>query len=345
MRFACVVLVSLLLACAGPSAPGTSRIVAIGDVHGAYAALLRILVAAELTDASGRWTGGKATLVQVGDLIDRGPDDRRVLELVMALESEAKRAGGRVVSLLGNHEVMNLHGDLRYVSAESWAGFAGPDSTGRVERLEAFGAQGRIGRWLRERPALVELAGVVFVHGGVHPELASRGLRQMNDQVAAELAAFDAARDLLARRGRISPFASLGEVLEAGASELESGDALAPLPRRQLELLVGYPGWLVAHPNGPLWFRGFAEWTDEEAAQRVPALLETLRAEHFVVGHTPQLEGGIRSRVDGRLWLIDCGILDGEFYPGGREQALEIRDGRFRVIDAAQELARARAAG
>ena len=132
-----LLLVALPLgACVG-APQESSRVVAIGDVHGAYDSLLRVLEGASIADASGRWVGGTATLVQVGDLIDRGPDDRRVLELIMRLEEEADRAGGRVISLLGNHEVMNLHGDLRYVSRESYAGFAGPDWQERVEAAYA----------------------------------------------------------------------------------------------------------------------------------------------------------------------------------------------------------------
>jgi hypothetical protein len=98
-------------------------------------------------------------------------------------------------------------------------------------------------------------------------------------------------------------------------------------------MLSDYESWMVVHSNAPLWFRGFAQWSDEEAEEHVPGLLEAFDAKHFVVGHTPQLGGGIRSRLDGKLYLIDTGILDGSFYPGGVEQALEIVEGRFRVID------------
>ncbi len=361
----------LLGSCVAAPPGGPSRIVAVGDVHGDYAGLLRILQAAELTDAAGHWTGGKATLVQVGDLIDRGPDDRRVLELMMALEAQAARAGGRVVALLGNHEVMNLHGDLRYVSAEAYAsfadtpgaeerldaayavylelspvgagvapetrdGFAAAHPAGFLEHREAFGPKGRIGKWLRKRPALASVGGVVFVHGGIHPEVASRGLRQLNRQIHAELAGFDAAREYLVRQSRILPSAALERILAAGRLELDSARTISPQVRQQLERLAGYDSWLVAHPSGPLWFRGFAEWSDEEAAKRVPELLELLGAQHFVVGHTPQLGRGITRRLGGQLFLIDCGILGEEFYPGGVEQALEIRGDEFRIIDAAR---------
>ena len=104
------------------------RIVAIGDVHGAYDRLLEILQAAELIDARSRWLGGRAHLVQTGDVLDRGADSRRALEFLRRIGRDAERAGGRVHQLIGNHEVMRLLGDYRYVVPCEYEGFAGPDS-------------------------------------------------------------------------------------------------------------------------------------------------------------------------------------------------------------------------
>src|SRR5229473_1013166 len=83
-------------------------VVAIGDVHGDFDDFVIILQRAGLIDAQHHWTGGRTTLVQVGDLLDRGPKPRAAMDLLMSLEKEAPKAGGRVVSLLGNHEMMNL---------------------------------------------------------------------------------------------------------------------------------------------------------------------------------------------------------------------------------------------
>ena len=91
-------------------------VVAIGDVHGDFDDFVAILQHTGLIDKQNHWTGGKTTFVQVGDLLDRGPKPREVMDLMMALEKEAAQAGGRVVSLLGNHEMMNIMGDLRYVT-------------------------------------------------------------------------------------------------------------------------------------------------------------------------------------------------------------------------------------
>ncbi|MBL8135179.1 MAG: metallophosphoesterase [Acidobacteria bacterium] len=106
----------------------SGRVVAVGDVHGSLDGLRSVLRAAGLIDASDRWTGGTATLVQTGDVTDRGADVRGALDLLMTLEREAPAQGGRVLPLLGNHEAMNLVGELRDASADICARFAGKDA-------------------------------------------------------------------------------------------------------------------------------------------------------------------------------------------------------------------------
>lgn len=106
------------------TAQGAPRVVAIGDIHGAIDEFKIILKTTGLTGDDGRWTGGRAYLIQTGDYTDRGDGTRAVLDLLMALEPQAKSAGGRAMSLLGNHEVMNLIGDTRDVTHEIYATFA-----------------------------------------------------------------------------------------------------------------------------------------------------------------------------------------------------------------------------
>jgi len=103
-------------------------VVAIGDVHGDYRNFYGLLQSLELVNAEGSWSGGTSHLVQTGDLFDRGPDSGRVVRLLMRLEREAREAGGRVTVLLGNHEAMNLTGDLRYVADGEFAAFADAES-------------------------------------------------------------------------------------------------------------------------------------------------------------------------------------------------------------------------
>jgi hypothetical protein len=84
------------------------RIYVIGDVHGQFEKLARLLRDTKLVGNTLSWTGGSATLWFIGDFFDRGPDGIAVVDLVMRLQSEANAAGGRVESLLGNHEVVLL---------------------------------------------------------------------------------------------------------------------------------------------------------------------------------------------------------------------------------------------
>lgn len=108
--------------------PASGRLVAIGDVHGSLDGFRAILRATGLIDAADRWSGGATTLVQTGDVTDRGADVRGALDLLRRLVDEAPRRGGRVVALLGNHEVMNLVGEIRDVTPEICHSFAGGDA-------------------------------------------------------------------------------------------------------------------------------------------------------------------------------------------------------------------------
>ena len=123
---AAAVVVAGAAAVAQPRTEG--RIVAIGDVHGSLSGLVGILKAAGLIDDAQHWAGGTTTLVQTGDLTDRGAEVRGVLDLMMALDEEAPKSKGRVEQVVGNHEVMNMLGDLRDATPEICAAFADDDS-------------------------------------------------------------------------------------------------------------------------------------------------------------------------------------------------------------------------
>ena len=102
---------------------GVERIVAIGDIHGDYENYIATLKAAGLVDKKEKWSGGETHLVQTGDIPDRGPDTQKIIEHLENLEKQAERKGGRVHALIGNHEAMNVYGDLRYVSPGEYEAF------------------------------------------------------------------------------------------------------------------------------------------------------------------------------------------------------------------------------
>ena len=136
-RVAGAALVALLAAGAPPAAaaaqPDSRRVVAIGDIHGAGDRLRAILQETGLIDGELRWSGGTATLVQTGDITDRGPQVREIMDLLMRLEDEAPDHGGEVRVLLGNHEAMNMTGDVRDVTPAIFASFASEDAERRRE--------------------------------------------------------------------------------------------------------------------------------------------------------------------------------------------------------------------
>lgn len=155
--------------------PATDRVVSVADLHGDPAAALTALRLAGVVDAEGKWSGGTTTLVQTGDITDRGPDSKGVIAIFRRLQTEAAAAGGRVVSLLGNHEVMNMQGDWRYVSPEDLKGYGG-----ELERRFAYSTKGEDGAWLRENPATARVGDSVFVHGGIDAQWATLGIDGIN---------------------------------------------------------------------------------------------------------------------------------------------------------------------
>ncbi len=123
IRSQAIYLVLLLCATLVAAAAPDQRVVAIGDVHGDLANFEAILQTTGLMSPGHQWIGHGVVLVQTGDVVDRGPRSRQCLDLLMALERQAGNQQGKVIALLGNHEVMAMTGDLRYVSPEDYQGF------------------------------------------------------------------------------------------------------------------------------------------------------------------------------------------------------------------------------
>ena len=129
-----MVIAAVLMPSAAVPQPAPQRIVAIGDLHGDFDAWRAIATASGIADAKGRWTGGNATLVQMGDVVDRGPDSLKIIHDLMKLQNEAPKRGGRVIVVLGNHEAMMMTDDMRYVHPGEYAAFADRDSAVSGER-------------------------------------------------------------------------------------------------------------------------------------------------------------------------------------------------------------------
>jgi hypothetical protein len=358
-----VVLTAAWLASSYGVAAPASRIVAIGDVHGAGDAFVSILQRTGLIDAQRRWTGGTTVFVQTGDLLDRGTAVREVLDLLMKLEPEAAKAGGRLELLLGNHEYMNLLAQTRDVAPELFQSFAdagseqrreqafaaaakisrtGPlDKTawlsehpiGYVEYRDALRANAPYGRWLRSKRVVAEIDGTVFMHGGVNPEFTTESLDSINRRARRELTEWEDGVRWLQQHNFAVPYSTFTEILDAVQAELtrlgtkrkqESLTEDDVSEIRVLLPLLNIGDSSLLNPNGPLWFRGFDTWTDAEGAGQIAGLLRKYRVKRFVTGHTPRSNGRITARFNGALFLIDTGMLNGRFYPSGRPSALEI---------------------
>lgn len=232
-----------------------ARIVAVGDVHGNFAGFTGILRTAGIIDAKQQWAGGKTVFVQTGDIYDRGDTQRQALDLLMRLEGEARRAGGRVEALIGNHEVVNMLGDLRDVSPAAFAASADGRSESRrtrayddlvksakkrgqegavpardawmtahppgyIEYTEANGPRGKYGRWIRSHKVVVAIANTAFMHAGINHTFQG-SLADVNRVAADDIATWDAAKEAMVKEDLIPPFATMAETIAAATAELD----------------------------------------------------------------------------------------------------------------------------
>jgi hypothetical protein len=306
------------------------RLVVVGDLNGHLHLLDRLLSGVGLTDARGRWVGGDAALVQMGDLINRGGRSRGAMDRLLRLRAEARAAGGEVVWLLGNHEAMTALGHEAYVTAEEYLEFAEPASVarflddrtryvyeilgpprvphrvppigGRVRAWEeanapgqdafrsALGAQGIYGRHIRSLPVCVQVGRLLFVHGGLAPMWAELGVEGL---------------DMMRR--------------EAWGRAPESYQDLAP-------------DGLFRDPLGPLWHRAYCISEVAAVAADVRGVLARLEAARMVVGHTRTetvsgTHGEPLLRQRGQVVMTDVGI--GE--PGEPGAVLIVEGGHIDV--------------
>lgn len=158
------------------------RVAAIGDVHGDLAATRAALRLAKAIDATDQWVGGDLFVVQTGDHLDRGDDEPEIAQLFERLEKEAAAAGGAFIALQGNHELMNAAGDFRYVTADGFADFGGPDG-----RAGAFAPGGKAAKRLAELPLYAIVDDVIYTHAGVSPRDVAAGLAMIDAEARAWL--------------------------------------------------------------------------------------------------------------------------------------------------------------
>ena len=325
-RLAIFLLVTCITACQGTRAEprqidevtweGVDRIVAIGDLHGDYEGYLETLKLAGLVNRRGRWIGDKAHLVQTGDIPDRGPDTREIMEHLDDLARQAEKDGGRVHGLIGNHEAMNLYGDLRYVTGEEFEAFKGRDSRRMQDRYyelvlqdmeqndpEGFAA---LPESYRETWDLDHPLGWVEHRQSWNPAWNPNGeyaVRTLSQNTAIRI------------NGNV--------FVHGGISDIYADLPLSELNRQVVASLEAFDPEATGpavDECGPLWYRGLSGMAPEAPEEVVTSILERLGADRIIVGHTPT-PGIIWPRYDGRVVQIDTGISD---HYGGHPAFLEI---------------------
>jgi len=320
------------------------RVVALGDIHGSYDKLVSLLRGAGLVDDELTWIGGQDHLVLVGDILDRLGGDRAIMDLLRRLQTESADVGGRVHTLLGNHEVMNLVRDLRYVSRDSYEHFRGDETSGerlkarrqflksqmpgsgqpRVTadfernfppgyfgRVRALNPDGEYGSWLIGLPVVVKVNGVVYVHGGFTEKTAGMGVAGINEAVHEQLLEHLEARTFLEERRLLNPAMQFPD-LNRAVSRLSRVD------RRQsgavhaaAEAFLKLAESDLFTEQGPLWYRGNSLENERVERWRFTRTLELLGATKCVVAHSPTRSNTITSRFEGRLLRVDHGMAYG----------------------------------
>ncbi len=328
-----VLLSSLLFACSatGKTLPAANdeakqpKLIAIGDVHGDYDQFVKLLQSIGLVDKRNKWIAGDTRVVQLGDIPDRGPHTRKIMDLLMKLEKGASKAGGSMTVLIGNHESMNMTNDLRYVHAGEYAAFKGRKSKARiddfyrrtvaylkqtlpeeempvfdkahreqwdkqfplgyVEHRMAWAPTGKYGKWVLSHPAVAILADTLFVHGGISEKYANMSVSEMNTRIRTEMARVDDVK----------------------------------------------PTDLIEDELGPLWYRGWATMPETPENQAAfEAVLSALGVSRMVVAHTPLLPI-VLPRFAGKLVIVDVGLSAAY---GNGFGALELSGGKaYAILD------------
>lgn len=242
---------------------GADSIYVFGDTHGNYNYVRDILIGQKLINEQLEWIGGNSHLVFVGDILDRGDDALRLAWFIYDLERSAKKMGGAVHLVLGNHEIMVMSNDVRYVSAkeEQIASLYG------IEYAELFHpTETLIGRWLASKPAVLKIDDVIFAHGGL---ILDQKISEINDQTYRYLKkpAFTEIRNK--------------------QPDLEKWN------EQELTEIKDF----FYNSYSPFWYRGYVQ-TDSTGAY-LDFILNKNKAKLHVVGHTsrPNIEERFRGKL------------------------------------------------
>jgi hypothetical protein len=337
---------------------GIERVVAFADVHGAYAELTALLRFVGVVDEDLRWTGGRTHLVSLGDLLDRGDDSRKVMDLLMRLQDEAATAGGRVHVVLGNHEAMNVLGDLRYVAPGEYAAFAGDEPRGQRDALRAewvarhgadsaaafdakfpagffghraaFSPRGRYGQWLLGLPVAIVINDSVFMHGGPSKVLAGLPVQEINLRYRTAVRDYLVTLEPLETAQLVrpeDPYSERPALAQQRLAAVTTADEVSLARMKEaVERFTAADRNPFIEPDGPNWYRGAALCNECSEADVLDPFMATLGVRRLVIGHTVARDTRVASRFDGRVVKLDAGMNRAAYR--GRPAALTLdRDG------------------
>ncbi len=308
----------------------------VGDIHGAYENIVSSLQTIKLIDEQHNWIGGKSQFVSLGDLMDRGPASRKVMDLFIKLQQQAHDNGGRFLMVLGNHEVMNLIGDLRYLSKEEINEFADDETSeqrntaylaflesnnlqdsielkskfdesypkGYFARLAAFSPEGYYGSWLLKLPFVIQINKSLFAHGGLSKLVEDFSLEEFNQEAKNGLTKYLKVWSSIAKKeelSRLTPYKQRGELI----SSLNN--------RKVLKRYTRAKSHFILNSQGPTWYRGNALCHPYFEQELLASNLTNWDANELWVGHTTSQSRKPLKRLDGMLKIIDTGMLSSHY--------------------------------
>jgi hypothetical protein len=289
------------------------RIIAIGDIHGDFKLLLNCLRLANVIDSNNNWNGNNTIVVQVGDQIDNcrdfnncihhtddTPHDIEILIYMYKLNKQAKKSGGAVYSLLGNHEIMNIEGDMRYVSYQNILKFGNNFNSGLANRIKYFNIGSEMTKMLGyTRHTGIIIGDLLFVHAGVLP--------------------------ILAKKFNIS---NINRLIRSWVLGSKTNSKLVHMIKDNLKIS---PFWirLFGEIDANLD-------SNDNNCKKINDTLSLYKLKGMVIGHTPQFfpnNLGINSTCGNKLWRVDFGgsngfnnFDNGKFHKKRKPQVLEILD-------------------
>ncbi len=248
---------------------GVDSLFVMADIHGEYDQMVSILQNAGLIDGELRWTGGERHLVALGDMMSRGSEVTPVLWFLYRLEREAEASGGRVHIVLGNHEIMVMLSDLRYVHyREMWLATSyGLGYDRMFDPRESI-----LGRWLAEAPAMLQVDDILLAHGGVSSDQLAFTVESHRDTLVTYMA-----EDLFYRWGDTTAFFDIDSITFNRRVDFFWGD------------------------RSVFWYRGYSD--SDTLTAELDSVLEHFDSRIHVMGHTPV--PGIREVYDGRMILAN----------------------------------------